>query len=192
MAEGGNQLTHRIAVEPGDADSLAPFGALLGRRPGLPVMPIDYYRGTVAVSRPVDFFCKGDVELSLTTLQPRPGKVRYMERHYMHTQTFIPLAGKPFVIVMAPPNNARIPDLASLRAFRLDGQAGLMLHPGTWHEFPFPLAPDSDVIVALSRQTTEDLRNKDPETEEAFGPDLEKIDLVRRLGLEIDIDLNQE
>ena len=75
----------------------------------------------------------------------RPLRVSWMERHFLHTQTFFPL-GAPFVAVLAPPGEGELPDLDAARAFVFDGSAGLMLHLGTWHEFPFALHDDHQCL----------------------------------------------
>lgn len=174
--------TITLDVLPADAAALAPFGRILGSGAGAKTSAVDFYRGHVRMSRPVDFACDHPVELTLATVSPRLPEVRYMERHFQHTQTFIPLGGRPFIAVMAPPSDGDLPDLAAVRAFRFDGSAGFALHLGTWHEFPFALEADSEMVVVLSTQTGYDLHAKDATTQEAFGPDLDKKDIVARTG----------
>lgn len=171
-----------LGVESADAQTLAPFGTLLGRGAGAPPVPVDFYRGHVRMSYPVAFTCDHPVELTLATLTRREPEVRYMERHFQHTQTFIPLGGKPFIVVMAPPNSGDLPEIDAVRAFRFDGSAGFTLHLGTWHEFPFAIEDETDMVVILSTQTGYDLHAKNIETQEAFGPDLDKKDIVARTG----------
>ena len=180
----------RLAVEPVTAEAIAPFGAILGRPATETRKESAYYGPAIAVSRPVDFACEGQVDLSLATLRRRPGRVRYLERHFQHTQTFIPLGGKPFVVVLAPPTEGDMPNLAQARAFRIDGAQGLALHVGVWHEFPFPFEDDTDIVVVLSSRTTLDLTSKDPTTGEAIGPDLDKKDIAARTGVVLMVDLD--
>jgi ureidoglycolate lyase len=178
----------RLKLETATPEALAPFGALLGRRADLRIVPIDYYAGSVVLSRPVNYECSSNTELSLATLQRRPFQVHYLERHFQHTQTFIPLGGKPFVAVFAPPSDAPLPDPEAVRAFRFDGSAGFCLHRGTWHEFPFPLEDNTDMIVVLSSQTTIDLQRREDNGIEASGPDLDKKDMTLRLNTVFEID----
>ena len=180
---------HRLPLEIATPQSVAPYGALLGRQPNLPLVPIDYYKGSVILSRPVRYECATRTELSLATLRRRPFEVHYLERHFQHTQTFIPLGGKPFVAVFAPPGDSDLPDPDSVRAFRFDGSAGFTLHFGTWHEFPFAIEDDTDVIVVLSSQTTADLQHRAANGIEAFGPDLDKKDMTLRLNTVFQIDI---
>ena len=170
-----------------NAENLAPYGQILGPQAGATLTPSPFYGPAVATSHPVDFRSDATTELTLCRLQPRPLEVQFMERHFLHTQTFIPLGGKPFVAVMAPPSDGGLPDLDAVRAFRFDGTAGFTMHLGTWHEFPFAERDDTDLIVVLRRETMRDL-GADRMThskrfgDEAFGPDLDKKNLVARTG----------
>ena len=73
------------------------------------------------------------------------------------------------------------------RAFLFDGDAGVALHLGTWHEFPLALQDDTNVIVLIRRDTVRDLAKVDGN--EAHGPDLDKKDIVARTGITLTVDL---
>jgi ureidoglycolate lyase len=118
--------------------------------------------------------------MPVVTANRRPMEVRWMERHFKHTQTFIPLGGRPFVVAMAPPNCRELPDLDQVRAFRFDGQAGFMLRIGTWHEFPFPLDDQTHLIVVLRKEATDGLVRDMVVQDEARSGDLDKKDLLHR------------
>ncbi|MEO9467887.1 ureidoglycolate lyase [Parasphingorhabdus sp.] len=180
-----------LPIETASPEILAPFGQIAGTNSTPQLMPIDFYKGAVEVGQPVSFHCKHPIELTPSRLDLRPGEVRFMERHFQHTQAFIPIGGKPYVVVMAPPTDGDLPDLAAARAFRFDGSQSLVMHVGTWHEFPFAMEPDTDILVILSAQTGYDLKNGNPETEEAFGPDLDKKDIVVRTGTVLRVGLQQ-
>ena len=181
--------SRRIPVEPAELAALQAFGQIIGHDNVSAPVSADFYAAAVTTSRPVDFRSAGPVELSLASVTPRPGRVHYMERHFLHTQTFIPLRGKPFVLVMAPPGDRDLPDLDLVRAFYFDGSAGFLMHIGTWHEFPFALQADTDLVVILSAQTTLDLKNRSEDGSEASGPDLQKLDIAARTGVVLEFDL---
>lgn len=176
-------LTRPVAVEPVTAEAIAPFGALLGPRAAVRTMGIDYYAGKVATGRQVEFQSDSPVEFSLARIDRRPLEVRYLERHPGHTQTFIPLGNRPFLAVFAPPSESELPDLDAVRALRFEGDTGITLHRGTWHEFPFAIQDDTHVVVVLSVQTTRDLQQRAANGIEAFGPDLDKKDMTLRCGV---------
>ncbi len=178
----------RLALQPATRENLAPFGQVLGFDATVQPMPIDFYGGTVKVRRMVDFVSDEQTELPLVTASPRPLEVRWMERHFKHTQTFIPLGGKPFIVVMAPPNGKELPDLDQVRAFRFDGQAGFTLKIGTWHEFPFVLEDNTNIVVVLRKEATDGLVRDMVVQDEAQSGDLDKKDLLRRCNIIFRID----
>jgi ureidoglycolate lyase len=72
------------------------------------------------------------------------------------SQSFIPLAGVPFVVVVAlgdPAFQGKQPLESSLAAFWLDGSCGVSFHPGTWHH-PL-LAQRAGDFVVLERKALE-------------------------------------
>lgn len=171
-----------LTVEEATPEALSAFGQVIGRVPGVTPVSVDFYKGAVKMSYPARFLCEHPVEITVAQMDRRAGEVRYMERHFQHTQAFVPLGGKPFIAVMAPPSDGDLPDLSAVRAFRFDGSAGFAMHLGTWHEFPFAVQDGTDLVVILSSQTGYDLKAKDAVTEEAHGPDLDKKDIVARTG----------
>jgi ureidoglycolate lyase len=60
-----------------------------------------------------------------------PSKVRFVERHQLSSQAFIPLDDNPFLVVVAPPgDDVKLDDL---RAFATNGRQGVNYHRGVWH-----------------------------------------------------------
>jgi ureidoglycolate lyase len=176
------------AVQP-TIEMLKPFGDVLGYNPDVTPMPIDFYDGTVKVRRVCDFVSDDQTEMPVCTLQRRPLEVRWMERHVKHTQAFIPLGGVPFVAVMAPPNDKELPDLDQVRAFLFDGSAGFVMKLGTWHEFPFALVDNTNLLVILRREATNGLVRDNVIQNEAHGPDLEKKDLGVRFRVNFRVEI---
>jgi ureidoglycolate lyase len=175
----------RARVEDATPENVAPFGWLLGSSVPDPGTRLNFYDGVLR--KPTRFESDEQTELTVATLRRRPFAVRWLERHFKHTQTFIPLRGKPFVVVLAPPNDRDMPDIDQIRALRFDGSAGFCMRIGCWHEFPFVIEDDTDLIVILRRETHANLRNISGT--EAEGADLEKRDLQLRLDLSIELDL---
>ena len=190
-----------LTPKPATPDSLKGYGGLLAPPSLDPDRGADgpesgFYAETVRLSEPVAFTSRDGMSLALATLDPRPMEVRWMEYHNKHTQTFIPLDGKPFVMVLGRPtcrrpdgswNDAapRAPDLEKVEAFAFDGSAGLCLDIGAWHEFPFPLEYRTNIVVVMSEETKRDLKNV--EDGEASGGDLEKLDLRKRFGVILEV-----
>ena len=60
-----------------------------------------------------------------------PFTATLMERHRLGSQTFVPLRGTVFAVLVAL--GAKAPDPASFAAFLVDGDCGITLRRGTWH-----------------------------------------------------------
>ena len=176
-----------INVQHATPEKLAKYGTVLGYDPSVAPMPIDFYDGAAKVRRVAEFKAQGDIEMPIVTLQRRPLEVRWMERHFKHTQAFISLGSKPFVACFAPPNDKEMPDLDQVEAFLFDGTAGFMMHVGTWHEFPFALLDDTSLMVILTRQATDGLVRDNVIQDEAQSEDLDKKDLQSRLNIKMQL-----
>ena len=176
-----------LKAVPATPEAVAPFGFWLGRDAPGPVGRSAFYGDAVELRKPAEFVGDDTLDISVATVHRRPLQVTWLERHFLHTQSFIPLGGKPFVMVLAPPTEGDMPDLDAARAIRFDGSAGIALRIGTWHEFPLALEDDSDVIVLIRRDTVRDLARV--EGNEARGPDLDKKDIVARTGITLVVDL---
>jgi ureidoglycolate lyase len=115
-----------------------------------------------------------------------------MEYHTKHTQTFIPLSGRPFYMVLGKPTQRRpdgsfdpsqspVPDLDDVTAFYFDGSAGIVMQVGTWHEVPFPIEGDTHFVCVCTHETNTNLEQQDADGE-ARGGDLEKVRIAKRFG----------
>lgn len=74
-----------------------------------------------------------------------PLTVRMLERHPLGSQAFVPLKGKAFLIVVAPPADA--PAAAEVRAFVTNGLQGINYHKGVWHHPILTLEAEDDFLV---------------------------------------------
>lgn len=73
-----------------------------------------------------------------------PFAARELERHRLGSQTFLPLAAAPYVVLVAL--GADAPDPATLRAFLAAPGAGVTLRRGVWHH-PLMALADGDFAV---------------------------------------------
>ncbi len=174
----------RLNVEPATRDNFAPYGALIGVDIDRASRVGRFYGDRVELWSPGEFRSDEDTCLSVARVHQRPPQVLWMERHFKHTQTFIPLRGAPLILVLGAPTATHQPDPATVRAFSLDGSSGAMLNMGTWHEFPFAATSSADVVVILRKETQSNLEVR--EDDEAVGDDLEKRNLTVRLGFGFD------
>ncbi|MGD1956103.1 MAG: ureidoglycolate lyase [Sphingomonadales bacterium] len=170
-----------IEIEHATAEALAPFGTIIGTDPSIPKLPITFYDGHVEVRQPGTFQSEAPPQLTVCRVKPRPLVIDYMERHPKHTQSFLPLGGKPFIAVFAPPSES-MPQPDALRAFYFDGSSGFMMKRDGWHEFPYAVDEDMDLVVLLSSETNANLQEDPNGLGEATGPDLDKRNYKSRIG----------
>ena len=177
----------RLQVEPANSRTIAPFGRLIGAATGGAGSSTRFYGDAIELWHIAGFQSDDDTCLSVARVRPRARRVIWMERHFKHTQAFVPLDGQSFLVVMAPPNEASKPDADQVRALQIPAGCGLQLHVGTWHEFPFTLGTSLDLLVILRHETNRDLQQI--EDGEAIGEDLEKRNIERRLGIRFVFDV---
>jgi len=73
-----------------------------------------------------------------------PFAARVLERHRLGSQTFLPLAGTPYVVLVAL--GADAPDPATLRAFIAGAGVGITLRRDVWHH-PLMALADGEFAV---------------------------------------------
>jgi ureidoglycolate lyase len=154
-----------LAVESLSPERFARFGVVLSSegRARLPIntygSQLDLYRESFETDQPIEWF--------IARFRTRPLEPLFLERHAGLTQTFIPLGGADFVILVAAhdaPETDGMPVPEAMRAFRVPGDSAVQLFRSTWHENPFPLKPEQTLLVtshaALTRghQQTPDAR----------------------------------
>lgn len=179
--------TRTLRAEAATNENTAPFGVILGPDADAPIIRSAFHGDRLVMKKPAKFVADDTLEITVATLQRRPLQATWMERHVLHTQTFVPLGGKPFLLVLAPPNDAELPDLDAARAILFDGSAGFCMHLGTWHEFPLAVLDDTSLLILIRRDTSRDLTRV--VGNEAHGPDLDKKDLWARTGQRVMVKL---
>ena len=89
----------------------------------------------------------GRVIVSIFRGQPRslPFTVQMMERHPKASQAFIPMSGKPYLVVVAPAGNP--PAAQDLKVFLARGDQGVNYATGVWHHPLLALEGVCDFLV---------------------------------------------
>ncbi|NJK36269.1 MAG: hypothetical protein HC919_15820 [Oscillatoriales cyanobacterium SM2_2_1] len=94
-------------------------------------------------------------------------------------------------MVLAPPNHqtqSHLPNLDQVQALRFPPGHGLLLHLGTWHDFPIACDRPIVVLTANSDEVVTALSQM-PGADEMNQGDVYKISLPKRLNCEIHLDL---
>ncbi|MFQ4144387.1 ureidoglycolate lyase [Chlorogloeopsis sp. ULAP02] len=181
----------KIPVIDANSENIKPFGHLLGNNVSKPGLEIPYYQGRVIEGENLDFIYRGTATFRTAKIMPGYPAIIWLERHMYMTQLFIGLGEAPFIMVMAPPNHEQgenLPDLNQVKALRFPAGHALLLHLGTWHDFPIAcdqpiviLTANSDeVVIALSQMKQPGEMNQG---------DVYKVSLPMRLGYEIQLDV---
>ena len=89
----------------------------------------------------------GRVIVSIFRGQARslPFTVNMMERHPLASQAFIPMSGKPYLVVVAPAGDA--PRAETLKVFLARGDQGVNYATGVWHHPLLALEGVCDFLV---------------------------------------------
>ena len=187
-------LLHELLARPVCRESFAPFGELLSVEGLEPLQRgSNFYAARSSLYRPGALVSTRPVEFLIYESDPRPLRVEFLERHVELTQSFLPLGGVPYVVVVARPDAAEdehgFPLLSEISAFVVPGSAGVNLGLGTWHEPPFPLVPGSAFVVTSHADLTQGLRSTVDERGEVAKLDVEKRSVTGRTGFELRVRL---
>ena len=81
----------------------------------------------------------GHLGISLFDAQPRslPYKLNLMERHPKGSQAFLPMHGKPFLVIVAPDSEGHP---GRPQAFLTEPHTGINIHKNIWHGVLTPLS----------------------------------------------------
>ena len=183
------QVPTRLDLDLVDAtpESIRPVGELIGPDNFQAGLNIPFYTGSVIEGQPINFHHTGRAVIRCAKVFRRAPEVTWLERHLHLSQLFIGLGQKPYLMVLAPPNHVQghdTPDLAEVKTYRIPGGMALLLHLGTWHDFPIAAEDEATVITMNSEEVVQALVNM-PAPGEMQQGDVYKIDVARRTGTEL-------
>jgi ureidoglycolate lyase len=140
-----NTLLSPVSLKPLNADDFAPFGQVheLGDGPRR-----HYVAG--AMERAND---ATHPQLWIATVQQAvtlPLTVKALERHPFSAQTFIPLNGCAYVVIVCGNAESGEPDLATLRAFSATANQGVTYARNVWHHGLSVLEARAQFVVSMS------------------------------------------
>jgi ureidoglycolate lyase len=139
-----------VAPEPLTAEAFEPFGEVISTEAAERSFAINYGATTrfhdlaqIDVGPEKD---GGRVIASIfrSTPLPTPVVIKLLERHPLGSQAFMPLNGRPYLVVVAPPGEL---NLSEIRVFLARGDQGVNYAPGTWHHYSLALEGPSDFLV---------------------------------------------
>lgn len=137
-----------LKINPLEPDTFAPFGQVIQADKSVQQFTInDGNTQRYHDLAHLEPGAAGKMIVSLFRGQPRqlPFSVSVMERHPLASQAFIPLSGRPWMVVVAPAGDS--PSASDLRLFLCRGDQGVNYAPGVWHHPLLALDDVSDFIV---------------------------------------------
>jgi ureidoglycolate hydrolase len=141
----------RLPIQHLDAAAFEPYGVILGPEtadsPNFNRAPGNL--GFLWVQRAMEF--PTQPYLGSLRYYYRSMRCAYMQKHPASTIVLIPMGGQASVIYLAVDDGADRPDPATLQAVLLDGRNGVVLHPGTWVRYAFPVGPWVDFAYVTQR-----------------------------------------
>ncbi len=145
-----------LKVKPLEAASFSKYGQVIGGPAEL--ADINNVQRWANISIPD--FQDGQPVFDILYSNLRPLAVAKLERHRNSTQTFIPLCGNPFLVVVGDASlagsSADGVDPARLEAFVSNGKQGITLSVGVWHGSPLPIGGLINFVI-LHRSPDVDL-----------------------------------
>lgn len=137
-----------LSPEPLTVEAFAPFGDVI-ETAGHDFLSINFgnterYHELAEVDVPPP----GRTGISIFRSQPMalPAKIKVLERHPLASQAFIAMERRPFLVLVAPPDDSPVPDLSQLRLFKVGAEQGVNYHRGVWHHYSFSLDTPCDFL----------------------------------------------
>jgi ureidoglycolate lyase len=126
-------------------EAFAPFGEVIETAGHVPRLINEGTCERFDDLAPVDVLAEGGrpvISIFKAVPRPLPFAVRVLERHPLSSQTFYPLDGVPFLVVVAEPDGSR-----RIHAFRASGSQGVSYRRNTWHHALLAIGQTSRFLV---------------------------------------------
>lgn len=135
-----------LNVEPLSTAAFAPFGEVLEASGEGRMINAGTCRRFDTPAK-IDAGSGGTVQVSIfrARAQSFPLPLRLLERHPLGSQAFMPLDGRPYLVVVA--HDGYEAWAQRLHVFRCTGRQGVNYRPNTWHHPLIALEADSDFLV---------------------------------------------
>lgn len=169
-------------------DSLAPYGEFIATDVPAAGLAIPFYTGSVEEGHALPFAYHDKAVIRTARIHPRSGDITWLERHMRTTQLLVGLGDAPFAMVLGRPCDGATPEFEHIKAFVFPPGHGIMIHCGTWHDFPMAIDRPVTVLTANSEEVVAALVSQQDPGEIDRG-DVFKIDILRRTGTQIRVAL---
>lgn len=186
------QIVH-VPVVRATPENTRDYGLFIGESVPNAGLTIPFYKGSVEEGHNFPFECVGNAVVRSARISKRPGDIIWLERHMNMTQLFVGLGSQPFAMVLSKPNHEKgedIPNLEEVVCFVFPPGHGIMLHKGTWHDFPLCVKDPVTCLTMNSPEVVEALASMKEPAEMNHG-DVYKIDIKKRTNNVLYVNLDQ-
>jgi ureidoglycolate lyase len=148
----------KIKVERLSQKDFQPFGEVIGEpgvKPEISNPEVDVWPGISDVK-----LCGGAGQVYWLNMKiPRPFVCDSLEKHKTCGEVLIPIKGQSIAVFgLSKDGIADSEDLDpnTVKAFILDGSAGVNINKGVWHWLPFPISESTTFVAILEKNTHKD------------------------------------
>ncbi|MEY2342835.1 ureidoglycolate lyase [Acidithiobacillus sp. IBUN Pt1247-S3] len=166
-------------------ESLKEYGVMISEAVYAPGLTIPFYQGSVEEGQNLDFVYTGKAVIRTARISHRSPEITWLERHGRMSQIFVGLGSSPFAMVLGKPNHLQgenVPRLEDVKAFRIPAGHGLMIHVGTWHDFPMAFVERPVTVLTMNSDEVVTALASAQSADEMDTGDVYKIDIQRRTG----------
>jgi len=104
---------------------------------------------------------EGKTGFSILEVNKRNKEFTNLERHVKTEEVFFAIDKDVVVLVGKATPNQEVPEIETVKAFKLENGKGVLLYKGTWHWLPYPLAEKARLLVVFQQGTVDyDLKIK--------------------------------
>lgn len=135
-------MNRPLTCRPLTAAAFAPFGTVIEARSEAALEINQGFTTRFHALAEVAAGPNGRAMLSIFRGRPRPLEISRLERHPLSSQAFVPLGGRPWLVVVAD-----TPRAETCRAFLARGDQGVQYHPGVWHHPLLVFEAPQDFLV---------------------------------------------
>ena len=138
----------RVPVQPLTRDSFRPYGDVVEIGDSRHYTINQGFAERYADMAKLDLLeDSGAPNVGIVRAKPRqfPLQVKLMERHPKSSQLFIPLAARPFLVLVAPPGDR--PEPKNIMSFKTMAGQGINYGRGVWHHPLIALDQSTDFLV---------------------------------------------
>lgn len=141
----------RVPVERLSTTGFAPFGHVIAAGSTRDDPTLNRAPGNMAFLWVIsELVTDGTPHIGVVSYRYRGSRVDYLQQHPGSTTVLVPIDGRPSVVTVAP-DSGGAPDIDATRAFLLDGHRGIVVIPGVWIRYAYPLLEAADFAYVTAR-----------------------------------------